>query len=219
LLSHINVNQDVRHAISVKIVRNELSLDEFDTINRNYARIKWLTLIGGEPFLRNDIVDIVQSFCSTNKLYVINIPTNGLRTDFIVEKTKEMLESFNLHNLILPVSIDGYESLNDEIRGVKGGFKSAFSTYIALRKLSEEFPHLKVYISFTISKFNVDSILKTFFDIRELYDDITFKDVHFNIFHSSSHYYNNDSERLDIFKFLEAIELINRMKGQDYPTR
>ncbi len=56
----------------------ELSLEEIQKISENLPRFPWLLLSGGEPFLRSDLVDLIETFHRNNKVAHVTIPTNGI---------------------------------------------------------------------------------------------------------------------------------------------
>jgi len=126
---------------------NEFTLDEFkEFISKN--DIWWIAYTGGEPFLRNDLVDI-WLLADMN----FSITTNGILTKRIVSfverfvKESEKLISVN-------VSIDGNEKVHNFVRGINC-YKKAMKTYKELKKLSMKYKNVEVYISSTISKFNL----------------------------------------------------------------
>ena len=50
----------------------------------------WITLSGGEPFLRNDIVEVCKIIYRYSKPGIINIPSNGILTNKIVQDVKKI---------------------------------------------------------------------------------------------------------------------------------
>jgi MoaA/NifB/PqqE/SkfB family radical SAM enzyme len=114
-----------------------------------------MTLSGGEPFLREDLVDICKLIYKHNRPKIINIPTNGLLTDKIIESVKELTKFCKKSQLIVNLSIDGIAEQHDELRGVKGNYAKALKTYKALKEIKAK--NLTVGIHTVISKFNVKS--------------------------------------------------------------
>ncbi|MFX1538264.1 MAG: radical SAM protein [Promethearchaeota archaeon] len=148
---------------------DELSFEEFDEIFGNIGGAYWFTLSGGEPFLRNDIVEICRSVHDNCKPGIINIPTNGLLCDVIPSKVKEILEVCPDTQIVVNVSIDGVGEQHDEIRGVKGNFERAIKTYEALRSLNSK--NFELGIHTVISAFNVHEIPQIYEQLKELKPD------------------------------------------------
>jgi len=136
--------------------RDELSVGEFDEVFRKIGGAYWFTLSGGEPFLRNDIVDVCRSVHDNCKPGIINIPTNGLLCDVIPERVKEILEVCPNSQIVVNVSMDGIGEQHNEIRGVKGNFERAMKTYEALRSLNSD--NFELGIHSVISVFNVHEL-------------------------------------------------------------
>lgn len=132
----------------------ELTLEEWDKIFRSLGKsIIFLTLSGGEPFLRKDIVEICQIVYQHCQPLVITIPTNGLLAKAIVEKVAEIVRSCPQTQVIVNLSVDGIGSQNDQIRGIKGHYQKVMETYRRLKKL--RYKNLTIGFHTVISKFNV----------------------------------------------------------------
>ncbi len=141
--------------IYTKSAKN-LTLSEYKLIFKRIGRSPyWMTLSGGEPFLREDLVDICKLIYKHNRPKIINIPTNGLLTDKIIESVKELTKFCKKSQLIVNLSIDGIAEQHDELRGVKGNYAKALKTYKALKEIKAK--NLTVGIHTVISKFNVKS--------------------------------------------------------------
>lgn len=135
----------------------ELSLDEWDSVFTGYGkRLFWATISGGEPFLRNDLADLVCRLYDRCTPAIINIPTNGLLTDRIVSMVRQIAAHCSKSQIIINVSLDGIGKDHDMIRGVSGGYERAVETFIKLKSLENH--NLSVGIHTVISVFNVDKI-------------------------------------------------------------
>lgn len=65
-----------------------LTLDEYQKIFKNIGKCHTgLLSAEEEPFLRNDIVDVVTAIYKISHPRIINIPTNGILVQTIIEKT------------------------------------------------------------------------------------------------------------------------------------
>jgi len=138
-----------------KQARN-LSVAEYQKIFRKIGRSPyWITFSGGEPFLRNDIVEVVSEIYKISRPKIINIPTNGILTKSIVERTEAIAKACPKAQVIINVSLDGIEDQHDEIRNVPGNYKKAVDTFYRLKAL--KLPNLNVGIHTVISRFNVES--------------------------------------------------------------
>lgn len=144
----------------------ELSLDDWSKILKSIGKCPvWITISGGEPFLREDFVSIVRMISKYNRPYIISIGTNGMLTDKIESDVKEIL-SFYDKNLIVNLSVDGINAKHDFIRGATC-FDKVLETYERLRCLDG----LTVGIHAVISKYNVKDIPKIYNFFEKLNPD------------------------------------------------
>ena len=151
--------------------REELSHVQVQNILMKLPEPLWLTLGGGEVYLREDLIEIAKSAWNCYPhLYGLGISTNGLLTDRIVNVTKDMLKQ--KQNLRVSVSIDGYDKLNDEIRGVSGSYTKSMNTYYQLKQLEEDHECFSTGVSYTISHYNVGK-LQSFVEETGIVPDIS----------------------------------------------
>ena len=128
----------------------------------------WITLSGGEPFLRNDVEKIIGAISKYNSPFALNIPTNAL-IDWSNRIKNILEEKLNEKTfLIVNFSLDGIGRLHDFIRGVKGNWERFLKSYKSVRKLKFEYTNLVVGIHTVISKWNVKKL-------PEIYDYVTKK--------------------------------------------
>jgi len=167
--------------------RDELRLDEIRAFFRKSPRFLWVDLTGGEPWLRKDFVDICEALLtSCRHLVLLHFPTNGYLTDKIVAGTKE-IRRMGGAKLIVTISTDGDEAMNDEIRGVAGGWRRQIETFRRLR----EIPGVHVVLGMTLSAKNVDHFPQAFAAAKREIPDLGYEDFHVNIVHESQHYLVN----------------------------
>jgi MoaA/NifB/PqqE/SkfB family radical SAM enzyme len=153
---HCFYNEQFRKAN--KIENDTLSFGEIEKIAGSIKKILYLSITGGEPFMRDDLEDIIKLFTKSKKVYRYQMPTSGFVTPLILEKTIRILDNnppipFRVH-----ISLDGNEEVHDKIRAKKGAFKNAVETIIELNKLKYRYPHFDVGIATTISNYNQNII-------------------------------------------------------------
>jgi Fe-coproporphyrin III synthase len=106
----------------------DLSFEEMRKISESSPKFDKLWLSGDEPFLRDDLVEIIKLFYDNNHVRVINLPTNGLLGDQIFRETGRLLEACPELTIHLNFSLDGLGATHDAIRGVPGNFKKTIQT-------------------------------------------------------------------------------------------
>lgn len=152
--------------------RTELSLAETEKAFESIGEVYFFNISGGEPFLRQDLPQIVEAACKYLHPAVIHTPTNALAPRIIEEKVAEILEIIKSSGREIPFTIkpsfDGVGEIHDEIRGVKGNFDKVLDTLSRLKKLQERYPNLEIGLGTIISKFNLDRIRETARYVRDL---------------------------------------------------
>jgi MoaA/NifB/PqqE/SkfB family radical SAM enzyme len=138
----------------------ELTLDEWEKVLKSLGDSPyWITISGGEPFLRRDLVEIIKTIDEYNRPKIINIPTNGILWRVIPEVVRGMLEAISLKTtLVINFSLDGIGEDHDEIRGVHGNYSHLLKAYGETVKLKDKYCNLVVGIHTVISSWNVDKI-------------------------------------------------------------
>jgi MoaA/NifB/PqqE/SkfB family radical SAM enzyme len=141
----------------------ELNLKEIDVFSKSIGKLLSLSLTGGEPFLRKDIVEIAQCFYRNNQIRNLNIPTNGILTDTVATSIKEILSTCPGLALNLGISLDGFAECHDKTRNYQGAFSSALKTFKSAMDLKRSFPNLSVEILTVLTASNQNS-LASFYD-------------------------------------------------------
>ena len=154
----------------------ELRLEEIEKIFKNIGRIYHFNVAGGEPFLRRDLPEIVDSACKYLDFRMAHIPTNGIASDLVEEGTIRILQIMERNGfgdvpLIIKPSIDGIGKKHDEIRGMRGNFEKVLDSYRRLTALKEEYPNLKVGVETVVSKFNCKEVPKIVDHVSKLGPD------------------------------------------------
>jgi MoaA/NifB/PqqE/SkfB family radical SAM enzyme len=148
----------------------ELSLNEWEKIFRNIGNtLFWATMSGGEPFLREDLPDLVCKLYEHCRPSIINIPTNGILQERIPRFVQKIAEHCSQADIVVNVSIDGIGDEHDEIRGIPGNYERVLETFHKLKELKRD--NLAVGIHTVISRFNVSRIPEIYGQLRSLHPD------------------------------------------------
>lgn len=142
--------------------QDELTLDEIQKIFLSIGNVYFFNLSGGEPFLRNDLPDIVDLALDHLRPHIIHSPTNAIATKRVVSGTQEILERVRRKGLSTPVtvkpSIDGIGQIHDEIRGVPGNWDKLLATITELKELEKEYSNFHLELGTVVSNFNKDHL-------------------------------------------------------------
>jgi MoaA/NifB/PqqE/SkfB family radical SAM enzyme len=113
---------------------DELSTHEWLRLLPQLRSLDIVKLLGGEPFARPDMVEIMAETRRVVDPYIMQLTTNGTATDAIVEAVRRV----GWPGLQLRVSVDGLEQTHDQQRGVPGCWAKATRTLEALAPLRRE---------------------------------------------------------------------------------
>ena len=137
---------------------DDLTLEEWDRVYASMGTAPyWFTFSGGEPTLRPDLPDMVESAYRHCRPGIINIPTNGILNRVIPGRIERVLQVAPESEVIINLSLDAYGAKHDEIRGVPNNWRRAMSTYGQLNDLKAKYKNLTLGIHTVISNFNIDS--------------------------------------------------------------
>jgi len=140
---------------------DDLTKKEWKKIIRNIGNAPfWITITGGNQFLRKNLSEIIGYILKYNRPKIINFPISGTLPKLIVKQIKKILAKTKGKKvkLILNISIDGINELHDNIRGVKGAFEKTIETFMELKRLQEKYPNLIIGTYTLVSKYNAKHI-------------------------------------------------------------
>ncbi len=107
---------------------DDLTTPQMERISASAPPFRKLWLSGGEPFLREELAEIVAMFVGRNGVRNVNLPTNGLLPEKIFRSVDRMLELCPDVSIDLNFSLDGLANTHDAIRGVPNNFKKTLAT-------------------------------------------------------------------------------------------
>jgi MoaA/NifB/PqqE/SkfB family radical SAM enzyme len=129
------------------------------------AQLKELDITGGEPFLRDDLAQLLFGIAQLKaehwpQLRSIAITTNGFLTQRLLAVVGEViapLESAGI-GLVFACGMDGVGVMHDHIRGVAGGWRKLHASIEGLKALRTQHPSLVLGIKTTVSRHNIDEL-------------------------------------------------------------
>jgi len=119
-----------------------LGLDIIRRLAETSPRFDKLWISGGEPFLREDLAEIIALFHRRCGVGLVNLPTNGLLAEPVEAVVERLVRDCPALSVHLNFSLDGMGAAHDAIRGVPGAFEKTLST---MRRIQQRFgsqPHV-----------------------------------------------------------------------------
>lgn len=181
-------NQTTSEDLSVPEIVQLFSLEEL-------SALKELGITGGEPYIRDDILEVFEAIFTTNKSFnTIYLTTNASFNDRVLESLS--LINMYIDNINLGVSIDGRENINKKIRGVNNYHKAIE----LLSQVKKKFSKVKTSISMTINSINCNE--NDLNHIKQLANELQC-DYSFRLATTNESYYKNSMKN---FEFSENMK-------------
>ena len=143
---------------------------------RSLPKLKFINMTGGEPFVREDLPEIVEECYRHTDRIVIS--TSG----WFAERVVALAERFP--NIGIRISIEGLSVKNDELRGRQGGFDKGLGTLLTLKRMGLK----DIGFGCTVSNHNSKDMLALYKLSREL--GLEFATA---AFHNSYYFHKDDN--------------------------
>ncbi len=138
---------------------DDLSVDEYRRIFRTLERVPiWVTLSGGDQFVRGDLDEIVGLVRTEIEPSIINIPMNGIITERIFSLLPKIAERSKGSQLVLNLSVDEIGEAHDRLRGAPRNWEKLLGVAELIRDLKETYDHIVLGVHTVISVHNVHRI-------------------------------------------------------------
>lgn len=177
----------------------EISLETI----RKLPEMYFTNITGGEPFIRDDLKDIVRELYKKSDRIVIS--TNGFFTDKIVDLCKEFPQ------IGIRISIEGLEQTNNEIRGLEDGYNRGYTTLKKLVDMGMQ----DVGFGMTVQDRNAVDLVPLYNISDELGMEFATASLHNSFYFVESH--NIIKDRLAVAQNFE--DLINRLLESNSPKK
>ncbi len=177
----------------------EISLETI----RKLPEMYFTNITGGEPFIREDLADIVRELYKKSERIVIS--TNGFFTERIVALCKEFPE------VGIRISIEGLEKTNNEIRGLEDGFNKGYTTLKTLKEMGMK----DVGFGMTVQDKNAPDLVALYDISNELDMEFATASLHNSFYFVESNNIIND--RLAVAQNFE--DLVNKLLKSNSPKK
>ncbi|HYW72938.1 MAG TPA: radical SAM protein [Pyrinomonadaceae bacterium] len=117
----------------------DMTFAQIEKVSRTMPPITDLWLSGGEPTLRHDASEIIDTFVQNNGVRRLIIPTNGLVKSRVLEIVDRALGKHAGLDLYLNIALDGHGETHDRIRGVPGHWEKTLDCIDELYALKERY--------------------------------------------------------------------------------
>ena len=170
---------------------------------RKLPEMYFTNITGGEPFIREDLKDIVRELYKKSERIVIS--TNGFFTERIVDLCREFPQ------IGIRISIEGLEQTNNEIRGLEDGFNRGYTTLKTLVNMGMK----DVGFGMTVQDKNAPDLVALYNISDEIGMEFATASLHNSFYFVESN--NLIHDRLMVAQHFE--DLINRLLESNSPKK
>lgn len=164
-------------------------------------KLKFINLTGGEPFIREDLAEIIEECYKHTDRIVIS--TSGWYDDRVIDIARRF------PNIGIRISIEGLKAKNDELRGRDGGFEKGYRTLLKLKEMGVK----DIGFGCTVSNSNSSDMLELYKLSREL--NLEFATA---AFHNSFYFHKDDNCITNTDRVIADFEeLINLQLKEKHP--
>lgn len=153
-------------------IKQEIKPEELEIL----PNLKFINLTGGEPFIREDLEDLVKVCYKKSPRIVIS--TSGWFEDRVIALAKKY------PNIGIRISIEGLSQKNDELRGREGGFDKGLRTLLTLKEMGLK----DIGFGCTVSNYNSNDMLSLYLLSKSL--GMEFATA---AFHNSYYFHKDDN--------------------------
>lgn len=172
--------------------KEEIKPEELEML----PKFKFVNITGGEPFIREDLDEIVRVMFTKSPRIVIS--TSGWFEDRVIDLARKF------PNIGIRISIEGLREKNDELRGRQGGFEKGVRILRTLREMGVK----DIGFGITVSNHNSADMLDLYKLSKEL--DMEFATAAFHnsfYFHKYDNVITNKDEVTANFKRLMEMQM------------
>jgi len=146
---------------------HELSLEEIGRFSASLKQLTVLIISGGEPFMREDIAEVILVLLKNLRPVKLIIASNGSLTEKIIKDSDEILKNSGKTHTTFHFSIDGIKKDQDNFRGMDGLFDRLTSTIEGMRGLKKYYNNFDVGVLLTVNPINQKKALDIYRYIRD----------------------------------------------------
>lgn len=156
--------------------------------SRCLKHLQGIGITGGEPFLRKDFVEVAGALIEHGPRAMVSVATNGLASDLILSRTKEVMQRYRPRSFSVSISLNGVGGPHEGMMGVEGSYQRTLRTI----KLLLEQTEAGIGVDFTVTPDNYPALMETYELARKL--GLKFLAT---FAHNSSLYYGNEDTKFN----------------------
>ena len=190
------------------IIRPELTLEEISKMTKKLSSMLTVNLYGGEPFLRDDLYEIISLLIKNCDTQYISIPTNGSWPERIESVIGRAVKDFPNTFFKLYLSLDGPEMEHNKIRKLRDGYNKLINSMNFLIGLKSQYNNISVSCNINFNA-QTQYYMKSF--VHEVMSWEKFDSISLDLVRGDD-LYNNDLLKVDVQLYNELALEIKKYK-------
>ena len=191
--------------------RTELSIEQIEALAKELGGLHWVALSGGEPYLRKDLVEIIQAFYKHSRPNIMSHVTNGYYPERVSITTGKIAASCPKSKVLVIFSLDGLEETHEQIRHSPGSFNRARESISSVQKHQHEYPNLKTGIVITAQDNNREELTPL---IEYIESQIMPDDIYINLHRDHTQPCNVQVDPLTLKHYQEAVVFYESIRAR-----
>lgn len=137
----------------------DLTFHEIELMAEKLPKLNGILYSGGEPLLREDIVEISHLFIKKNQVKGFGIPTNCIDTENIISKVSKLKRISSNLSIVVCCGLDVFSENHDKYKG-KGSYAKAIQTIKELVKFRNKEKNIEILLNSVILKNSIQNIFE-----------------------------------------------------------
>jgi MoaA/NifB/PqqE/SkfB family radical SAM enzyme len=136
---------------------DDLTFEEIEKLSNHLPPMNGVLYSGGEPLIRQDIVEISNLFIQKNHFKGFIIPTNAVDMENTLSKIEAISNLNPTPEIVACCGLDVIEDTHDRLRG-KGTYKKVIETIKELVKLKQSKKNISILINSVLGKSSIPQL-------------------------------------------------------------
>lgn len=136
---------------------DELDLPRIRRLATSAGPLGHVSLTGGEPLLRDDVVDVVAAYYAAG-VRSLSLASNGSYPERLAALLPRLGKAAPLARIIVKISVDGIGTDHDRLRGLPGLYRKVEQSLGILAEARPWLPQLRMHVCLTLSRENADRL-------------------------------------------------------------
>ncbi len=157
------------------LAEKELTTQQWIDIWKSMGKTTFCVWTGGEPFLRQDALELLIGLYQNCRPEILVICHNGSMPKRYLEIMDKFLSQGIKSDVTVNLSLDGIGQDHDKIRGMEGNWEKLVETIEITKELQKKYKNLNLGIHTVVSKWNYQKVPRIYDYVVKNFNPDSFK--------------------------------------------